>query len=63
MSLLRDVVAQMEAEGIPLALIGAAAMAVHGVSRAAAEQAPFDTRASASQHRQPTTLALPQRPG
>jgi predicted nucleotidyltransferase len=36
-SLLRDVVAQMEAEGIPFALIGAAAMAVHGVSRATAD--------------------------
>jgi predicted nucleotidyltransferase len=37
MSLLRDVVAVLEAQGIDHALIGAAAMAVHGVSRATAD--------------------------
>lgn len=37
MSLLHDVVAVLEAGGIPHALIGAAAMAVHGVSRATAD--------------------------
>ena len=37
MSLLRDVVAVLQAEGIAHALIGAAAMAVHGVSRATAD--------------------------
>ena len=37
MSLLRDVVALLEAEAIPHALIGAAAMAVHGVSRSTAD--------------------------
>lgn len=37
MSLLRDVVALLEAERIPHALIGAAAMALHGVSRATAD--------------------------
>jgi hypothetical protein len=36
-SLLRDVVAVLEREAIPHALIGAAAMAVHGVSRATAD--------------------------
>jgi predicted nucleotidyltransferase len=36
-SLLRDVIARLEAERIPFALIGAAAMAVHGVSRATAD--------------------------
>jgi hypothetical protein len=36
-SLLRDVVASLEAEAIPHALIGAAAMAVHGVSRSTAD--------------------------
>lgn len=37
MSLLRDVVALLETEAIPHALIGAAAMAVHGVSRSTAD--------------------------
>ena len=37
MSLLRDVVAVLEANGIDHTLIGAAAMAVHGVSRATAD--------------------------
>jgi predicted nucleotidyltransferase len=37
MSLLQDVVKILEARGIPHALIGAAAMAVHGVSRATAD--------------------------
>lgn len=37
MSLLRDVVEVLEAEDIPHALIGAAALAVHGVSRATAD--------------------------
>lgn len=37
MSLLRDVVAVLQAEEIPHALIGAAALAVHGVSRATAD--------------------------
>lgn len=37
MSLLGDVVALLEAERIPHALIGAAAMALHGVSRATAD--------------------------
>lgn len=36
MSLLRDVVAVLEANGVDHALIGAAAMAVHGVSSATA---------------------------
>jgi predicted nucleotidyltransferase len=36
-SLLRDVVALLEAEGVGHALIGAAARAVHGVSRATAD--------------------------
>jgi hypothetical protein len=37
MSLLRDVVSVLEAGGIDHALIGAAAMAIHGVSRATAD--------------------------
>lgn len=37
MSLLRDVVATLEGEAIQHALIGAAAMAVHGVSRSTAD--------------------------
>ncbi len=37
MSLLRDVIAVLEAEDIPHALVGAAALAVHGVSRATAD--------------------------
>ena len=37
MSLLRDVVAVLEANRIDHTLIGAAAMAVHGVSRATAD--------------------------
>lgn len=37
MSLLRDVVASLEAEAISHALIGAAAIAVHGVSRSTAD--------------------------
>jgi hypothetical protein len=37
MSLLRDVVETLQREGIRHALIGAAAMVVHGVSRATAD--------------------------
>jgi hypothetical protein len=46
MSLLREVVAVLEAAGIPHALIGATAMAVHGVSRstAAIDLLTVDTR-------------------
>ena len=37
MSVLRDVVATLDGAGIDYALIGAAALAVHGVSRATAD--------------------------
>ncbi len=37
MSLLRDVVSVLDAEAVPHALIGAAAMAVHGVARSTAD--------------------------
>jgi len=37
MSLARDVAARLEAEGVDFALIGAVAMAVHGVSRSTAD--------------------------
>ena len=37
MSLLRDVVSVLDAEAVPHALIGAAAMAIHGVARSTAD--------------------------
>ena len=47
MSLLRDVVATLEAETIQYALIGAAALAVHGVSRSTADVDLFTVDARA----------------
>lgn len=45
MTLLRRVVSRLEAEDVPFAVIGAAAMAVHGVSRSTGRSIPLATAA------------------